>query len=286
VYTVEERVLEPRSVVHALAEQTVGGPAPLVRCQWVREGACVRLRGAMGEVVARPGRIVLCAGEGNAELARVFGDGEDATRNGTAGKPPRSVDARGGLPGQQVRPLHMVMVRGALPEVFGHCVGVADRPRLTITSQTDIRGDAGTTVWYVGGEVAECGVERDAEAQIAAARAEVRACLPWVDLTGTEWAAVRVNRAEGTIGDERGGMVRPDEPVVESRAQSRLVVAYPTKLAFAPLLAGMVSDRVRDLGAPPSPNTEEREDLRAVFSAFERPLIAPLPWEREGVRWR
>jgi glycerol-3-phosphate dehydrogenase len=269
VYTVEERVLEPRSVVHALAE-TAGGEG-IVRCgAWEVADDAIRLRGVMGDVLVRPRRVVLCAGEGNAALMEHLHAGTRS--NGKHGV------------GQQVRPLHMVMARGDLPEVYGHCVGVADRPRLTITSQVDAEG---RVVWYVGGEVAEAGVDRPAEEQIAAARGEIAACLGWVDLADTQWAAVRVNRAEGTIGGAGGKIERPDEPViVDLGGEFGTIVAYPTKLAFSPLLAERVIELVRGTGGPASP---ARKPLGDAFTGFERPTIAPLPWERAGaggVQWR
>ena len=67
----------------------------------------------------------------------------------------------------QTRPLHMVMLKGNLPEVYGHCVaGLSDKPRVTIGWQ---RAADGQGVWYVGGQIAESGVARSRDEQIAAA---------------------------------------------------------------------------------------------------------------------
>jgi glycerol-3-phosphate dehydrogenase len=270
VYSVEERVLEPRSVVHALAEQAGGA---IVRCDWSLDGGAVRLAGVLGEARVSPRWIVLCAGEGNAHLM----DALKAGGRGNVG--PRAL-------GQQRRPLHMVMVRGDLPEVFGHCVGMTDRPRLTITSQIDAQG---RTVWYVGGEVAEAGVAREAPDQIAAARREIGACMPWIDLSGTKWSSVRVNRAEGTIGEAKNQ--RPDEPVViDLGGEPGVIAAYPTKLAFAPMLAAKVVEAVRAEDHPPSlaaqpTGSGQGHALEKALAGFARPPIAALPWEREGVVW-
>ncbi len=265
VYAVEERVLDPRSVVDALAAQTSGS---LVRCErsHVRidgsatGGPRYALEGPAGTLRVVPRRTILAAGQGNAGLVASLGLSSIA-------ETPSHV-------GQQVRPLHMVMVRGRLPAVFGHCVGLADRPRLTITSQADAAGQA---VWYVGGEVAESGTQRDGPAQIAAARAEIGACLPWIDLAGTQWAAFRVDRAEGTIGQRRHQ--RPDEPLVHA-ASPHVLLTYPTKLAFAPLLAAQVLDSLWSGGVSPG----EAASLDAL-SGFERPVPASLPWERKEVSW-
>ncbi len=62
----------------------------------------------------------------------------------------------------QTRPLHMVLVRGELPHLNGHCVD-GRTTRVTITSDTE-RSEtsaAGRTVWQVGGQIAEIGVALD-----------------------------------------------------------------------------------------------------------------------------
>ncbi len=265
VYTVEERVLEPRSVVHALAGHASDA---MVRCERERvrierggpTGARVTLDGRAGSVAMTPRWIVLAAGEGNAGLL-------DACGLSSTGEAPEEV-------GQQLRPLHMVMARGRLPALFGHCLGLSDKPRITVTTQADATGES---VWYIGGDIAETGTQRDGPAQIGAARAEVAACLPWIDLTGTRWAAFRVDRAEGVVGPKRNQ--RPDEPLVHA-AGGRVLLTYPTKLAFAPLLAARVLEAVRGGGVGSGAQVPP-----GALDGFDRPEPAALPWERKGVAW-
>ena len=58
----------------------------------------------------------------------------------------------------QRRPLKMVIVRGGLQDmVYAHCMGASVNPRVTITSHYDKHGDI---VWYLGGQLAEDGVNR------------------------------------------------------------------------------------------------------------------------------
>jgi glycerol-3-phosphate dehydrogenase len=265
VYSVEERVLDPQSVVHALGELS---GVSLVRCDLSRvridhstqTGPRVTLESRSGPVTISPRRIILAAGEGNAALLGTLG-------LSSISDAPQHV-------GQQLRPLHMLMVRGRLPAVFGHCVGLADKPRITITSQSDATDN---TIWYVGGEIAESGTERDGPTQIAAAKSEVAACLPWIDLSATQWAAFRANRAEGTIGPRRNQ--RPDEPLVHA-ASPHVLLTYPTKLAFAPLLASQVLESLRSSNVTPrSPTSPD------AFAEFDRPAPAALPWERKEVAW-
>ncbi len=123
-----------------------------------------------------PGTVVLTAGAGNAALAGMAGIGT-AVR-------------------QQQRPLHMLMMRGRLPELNGHCVDGA-RTRVTITADTD---SAGRIVWQVGGQIAEDGVDMEPETLVRRGAAEIRAVLPDLDLGGVEWATYRIDRAEAAEG--------------------------------------------------------------------------------------
>lgn len=79
----------------------------------------------------------------------------------------------------QRRPLHMVLVK--LPfdyPLYAHCMGLGTRPRVTITTHHLQNGSA---VWYIGGQLAEDGVERDSASQIRAAREELCALSPgWI----------------------------------------------------------------------------------------------------------
>ncbi len=179
-------------------------------------------------------------------------------------------------PHTQRRPLHMVYARGKLPPVFGHCLGASSVPRLTITSAEH----EGATVWAIGGAIAEDGIDRDEAAQIAAARAEIDACLPWIDLGSASWACARVDRCEA-----RAGGKRPDGAVV--REWGRVIGVWPTKLALAPAAADEVVG-VLEAGDSPTADRETSPTIRGWDAAFEtrhEPApVAPLPWEG-ALRW-
>lgn len=248
VYTVEEPVLDPASVVRELARAAE---------------ACI-VRAEDGDGLARiDARIrVLTAGAGNEALLRAMGVDVESG----AGRSAR----------MQRRPLHMVMVRGTgLPMIYGHCVGVSTTPRVTVTSQKD---GEGRTVLYVGGAIAEEGVGRSRDEQIAAARSELRAALPWLEWgewEGVEFATLRIDRAEGLTADGS----RPDEPVIAELGS--VIVAWPTKLAFAPLVAERILAAVERAGVRPTgPGRGGAAEV-----AGERPPVAALPWEEEGVAW-
>lgn len=131
-------------------------------------------------------------------------------------------------PEMQRRPLQMVMMRGDLPMIYAHALGMSDKPRATITSHQDAQGK---TLWYIGGQPAEQGAGQSPSEVIAATRHELAELLPWVDFSDTEWATWHVDRAEACQADGS----RPDQPVFMRTAN--VTVAWPTKLAFAPMLA-------------------------------------------------
>ncbi|MBL8991254.1 MAG: FAD-dependent oxidoreductase [Phycisphaerae bacterium] len=254
VYRVAEPVLDAASLVRALAGPAmdrIGRVASVesierIGVETVRTG--VRLHDGRAAVLSSRA-VVLCAGSGNGPLA------------GLAGA--RASDL------MQTRPLHMALARGAeLAPLFGHCLGASTTPRLTVTSWADA---AGRVVWYLGGALAERGVGLDAAAQRAAARAELNACVPWAVRGGVELATLRIDRAEGLRADGS----RPDEPVVTPLVDGRVLAAWPTKLALAPLLAERVSAAL-PAGAG---------DGGAAPPALQRPGVAPLPFDAPGLEW-
>jgi glycerol-3-phosphate dehydrogenase len=188
-----------------------------------------------------PGVVIFTAGEGNEELRRRVGLSTAA---------------------MQLRPLHMVMVRGSLPQLFGHCVD-GNKTRVTITTAIDSRG---RTVWHIGGELAEKGVDLSPTEFIRLARRELPSVLPAVDLESTEWAVYRINRAEGR--DPRGQ--RPEGPVW--RREGSVITAWPTKLVLVPRLAELIADA---LGRP-SPGGGNAIPLP---QDWPRPQVARPPWE-------
>jgi glycerol-3-phosphate dehydrogenase len=220
------------------AELITRTPGVVEQVNFVRSNGCDRL-------AMRPRRVVLTAGEGNMTLRERIGLTAEA---------------------MQRRPLHMVMVRGDLPELWGHCVDGA-RTRVTITSADDSQG---RRVWQIGGQVAEDGVAMTESDLIARARSELAAVLPDVSFTGAEWATYRIDRAEGRTATG----TRPDDPQV--LCEGNVITAWPTKLALAPELARLIRTRLD----PPSSSA----DVSLVPSDWPRPDVALPPWEAKN-RW-
>lgn len=166
-------------------------------------------------------------------------------------------------PVMQRRPLQMVMLRGKLPPLFAHCLGASANPRLTITSYPL---DGGEMVWYLGGDLAEQGVGLTPEEQVAAARRELGELLPWVDLHDLHWRTLAIDRAE----PQQPGGRRPDTTFLSH--EEGLMVAWPTKLAFAPRLAAQALEVLTEQGIEPGIDKTQALDLGA-------PASAQMPWE-------
>lgn len=185
-------------------------------------------------------QVIFCAGGGNATLRKIAGLTEEV---------------------MQRRPLHMVMLRGPLPQLNGHCIEGA-HTRATITTDTDSQN---RTVWQIGGQVAEDGVKMSAEELIRHARSELSAVLPSVKFNGVEGATYRVDRAEKRLP----GGVRPDNVAIIR--DGNIITAWPTKLALVPELAR----RIIEMLPPPTCS------LSDVAHDWPRPSIALPPWETQ-----
>ena len=229
VYRLAELVVDVPSLIERLAELAGDG---LLAGQVIEplfdNDELIGLRVDGLEIHAQ--RIVFSAGGGNAELLASVGIS---------------------VPAQQLRPLHMVLVKGpSLKPLYAHCLGGGPKPRITVTTHPAANGE---WVWYLGGDIAEAdGVAREPAEQIAVAKKELGNLLPWVDLSQAQWATLRVNRAEPA----QSGLVRPDNAFLSD--QGRLLVGWPTKLALAPdfsdrVLQALEHDGIKPGNAPALP---------------------------------
>lgn len=198
----------------------------------------IRLANGDQKLTLAPAHIVLTAGKGNAALRSMLGFEDHA---------------------MQIRPLHMVMVKGDLSKLNGHCTDFS-QTRITVT--TAIAKD-GQTVWTVGGQVSEDGVKMEPDALVKHAKSEVLAVVPHVDLSNARWATYRVDRAEHKTANGR----RPEG--VTLLTDANVTTAWPTKLVLAPQLA---QDVIAQLGITPG-GTE----MTPIH--WPRPTVALPPWE-------
>lgn len=188
----------------------------------------------------RAHHIILTAGAGNAPLRQALGLDPLAC---------------------QLRPLHQVMLRGELPPLNGHCTDGA-ATRATITTAKDREG---STVWQVGGQIAERGVSMSPAELIAFAKSELAACLPGIRLEHAQWTTYKADRAEmkSTSG------TRPDDATILQ--EGRVITAWPTKLALAPRLAEKILSLVKAPEKPPADTTPAH--------GWPTPPVAMAPWD-------
>ena len=206
------------------------------------EDSCVRLKNPKSGdgLTLAPRHVVLTAGAGNADLRR-----------------------RAGLlePVMQRRPLHMVMLRGELPSLNGHCVDGAST-RVTITTAKNSSGQA---IWQVGGRIAEEGVGLEPRQLVAHARKEIQAVLPGIELTEVQWSTYRIDRAEAAAAGRR-----PED--VSIIHDGNVITAWPTKLALVPKLAESIVSVLGEPGAT-------AEDYLHGVESWPHPEVALPPWE-------
>ena len=193
-------------------------------------------------------RTIFCAGEGNQSLI-------DKAQLVT--------------PKTQLRPLKMVYVKQpGLPSLYVHCIGdsFSLTPKLTVTTHRDAHG---VPVWYLGGEIAESGNKCDDATQLLAARKEVSALLPWIDLSAADWHCFSINRAEPNIANN----FRPDDAhFIEERGA---IVAWPIKLTLSPSLADKLVGHLRQNGISPQSHNNNYKLGRSL----ESPVMAKSHWD-------
>ena len=223
VYRLEDFVLDTRALITRLGALASGS----IYRHSMTPDACtldraVRIR--LGDNRLSANRLILAAGAGNEALLEGLGLSRVS---------------------MQRRPLHQVITRHPdLPPLFGHWLIGAERvePRLTITSHWDGTGSGrGNPLWYLGGQLATSGVERNAEAQRRHAKRELEACFPWMDWSRAAFETLRIDRAEPR---QKAGL-RPDHAF--AAASGPCIVCWPSKLTLVPDLA----DRVLRLLPPP-----------------------------------
>ena len=228
VYQLDDLVVDAQSLIDHLAASLSG---KLLRFDPARDCIHWNDQGVdhieVGGLTLAPAMTVLAAGLGNAALL------SQAHQHDLA------LDIR-----EQSRPLHMVMVRHRLGHrLYAHCVGTSNKPRLTVTTH-DMPD--GSLVWYLGGDLAERGVDQDEATLIEQARAELRDLMPWLDFSKADFATVRISRAE----PKQDSLIKPDNAYAELR--NNLIVTWPTKLTLAPDLGDRVLSLLQQAGQAPA----------------------------------
>lgn len=251
LYALDEIVLDVPSLMSELAEMNRGAIFKIKsltkeNLHFDAQGQLLSIDIALGQASASliADHTIFMAGEGNELVLDHFKDKRLA---------------------MQRRPLHMVMVKTPFYyPLYAHCMGVGQRPRLTVTTH---RLQSGEAVWYLGGMLAEEGNERDAGEQIQAAKQELESLFPWLDFSAAKYATLRVDRAEPKTSD---GM-KPQSTFAET--VNNLTVAWPTKLALAPALTATIESMIHARGLKPG-----KPEWQALNGWPAPPLAKPM-WE-------
>lgn len=253
VYRLDEPVIDPESFVETLAGfhphrifqvDAANGIQFTTASTGQIESVSLTHRSVDRSRTFRPTITVFAAGLGNVDLRRQVG-----------------------LPVtlMQRRSVQVIVARGDLPAVNGHCIDGA-ATRLTITSDTD----QGRTLWQIGGTISEDGVSMEPTDLVKFAKKEIGEVLPGIELKQVQWMTYRVDKAEATT---KGG-ARPDDATVF--LEGNVITAWPTKLALVPRLTDLICARL----SPPSPPSRELPTV----SDWPRPPVAQPPW-KETDQW-
>ena len=244
VYQLDEPVLDAGSVINALATPNIKNIMHIKTATKFSESEInvEDFNGQSWNIISE--KIILAAGQGNAFLLKEMG---------------RDV------PEMQLRPLQMVMVRGGLPEkLYAHCLGASANPRITITSHEDKQGNI---VWYLGGQLAEEGINRTAEEQISKAKKELQSLMPWLNFSKMQWATLNISRAEPKQKEGK----RPATSFCYE--ENNVITTWPTKLALSPKLAADVLEQLN------KQNVSKSGDKK--MPDFSHAVISDLPWQEE-----
>ncbi len=249
VYRLVDLVMDVPSVVGTLADRHAGAIFSIDWGTASLENRAGQARLVLPGCTVAPQRLLLTAGTGNESLIAALG---------------------GRAPAMQRRPLQQVLVQHQYPEpFFGHCIGTGANPRLTISTHRTARGDP---VWYLGGDLATEGVDREPDELIDLARRELAELLPWIDLGEARWRTLRLDRGE----PRQSALLRPDSAYVgRVDAVDNALAAWPTKLSLSPHLADEIERELEAAGIRPL----HPDDLSPLAS-LGRPAVAEPYWDR------
>jgi glycine/D-amino acid oxidase-like deaminating enzyme len=236
VYEMQEKVLDIKSLIAALAKNLPGrifkGEA-----EQIQTDGQVSIAGNKFQAQA----VIFTAGTGNETALRQLNVKEQCT---------------------QRRPLRQVMVKSMPQPLYGHGIVGKPKPRVTVTSHPD---GAGKYIWYLGGAIAEEGAKLSETETLAFARKEMQEIFPAIDWEQKEWASWYGERAEAF--DPSGHL--PDGPRLQP--QGKILLAWPTKLTFAPALADDIFNWLEQNNIKPMQATQP--------PSLPSAEIGPYPWE-------
>ncbi|PIE31043.1 hypothetical protein CSA56_19295 [candidate division KSB3 bacterium] len=244
MYALDEPVINVQSLLHTFAKKYQG--FILTDChisvhdRQVIANATVKGQPQQWQLTAQ--KIIVTAGAGNAEYTQQ----------------------------QQLRPLRMLVaeVPRAFGRLYAHVLEASDKPRLTISTYSH-PSNSERLIWYIGGNIAEKGVTCEHDTFIKRARQELSAVFTWLDWSTVTLDSLLVKRAEGSSAGKR-----PSTPIIIE--QGNQLIAWPTKLALAPLLADSLCQKISV--SHPVAKTVAKSDITPVN--FPPPRIADFVWTK------
>ncbi len=249
-YRLDEPVFNTLSVIRALAEPRLKSIMSIKSSSVKHEGDGLAVESKDNKnYFFTYKKIIFMAGEGNEDLLARFDCGQ---------------------PKMQRRPLKMVVLKSENlgDMIYAHCLGASVNPRITITSHRDGQGNI---VWYMGGQLAEEGVNKSDEELIQSAKKELYELIPWLVLKNAAWGVLEINRAE----IKKPGTTRPDSFSIEKN--NKQITAWPTKMALSPALADALLEILEKEGV-------ERETDFSL-PTWQPPAYADFPWNAKEI-WR
>ncbi len=170
------------------------------------------------------------------------------------------------LPSMQLRPLHMVLAKFSDPnKLFGHYTGSGILPELTITTH---HTKDNNYVWYLGGSVAESGINLDQQQQITKAKKLINKVFPWLNTNHWQWQSFMVNRAEPLQAKNS----RPEHSYYASI--NNIIIGWPVKMALAPMLCDKISEYLKEIKF-----TSKYKQLNTGELNLTKPSIAQPIWD-------
>ena len=249
VYQLEHPVIDPVSLVEVLAKPHLdciyAVPAANVHIETndKQHSKAIFIHQGKIQTRIRARHVFFAGGEGNAELLHKIGII---------------------TPMMNVKPVHMLCLQHErLPSFYGHCLGAQRKARLTISTHPV----NGQNMWYIGGEEAEDGVERDEKLQTATMLEELKTLLPWQSLQGARYKTVLINR----IYPQERRLLSAAKAHVQFIGNNGLI--WPTRLILAPNAAHQVLKHLqqhKELPQHPQPDA----------LPLHKPTLGHPVWER------
>ena len=285
VYKLNERVIDMESLVQVLNKIGTGA---MIKAEIDFHNIINRKDGVeikVNQQTIRAQLIISTAGAGNEELTSGKEDAVatqpakgDSTGKAVKVDKASKADKLDEPIKQQLRPLNMLMLRGAnLPPIYAHFCDRSSLPLLTITTHEDEKYP-GEMIWYVGGALAEHNLDDNAQQLAQKFIKQIAQFMPQLSIKWQEWQKIHaanypIDRAE----PQTAGKTKPAAPYI--MPIKRALICYPIKMTFAPLVGDMVVKQLQQIGITPQKKGGDGDiGLDGDISNEHKLLPSLRPW--------